>query len=101
MKKVCQDLLRAFLTDAVVSARSVLRQKRRSFAVAAAVTFGTVALILAGGFIEWLNWGMREGTIRSGLGHIQIVRSGFLEHGSSDPFAYLLPSASPHIGEIA
>ena len=64
------------------------------------MTFGTVALILAGGFIEWLTWGMREGTIRSGLGHIQIVRSGFLDRGSSDPFAYLLPAASPHLREI-
>jgi putative ABC transport system permease protein len=38
---------------------------------------------------------MREGTIRSGLGHIQIVQPGFRERGMADPFAHLLPEGSP------
>jgi putative ABC transport system permease protein len=37
---------------------------------------------------------MREGTINSRLGHIQIVRQGYLETGVGDPFAYLLPVGS-------
>jgi len=88
-------LLKALLTDVFVSWRHVVRHGRRSLAGAAAVTFGTVALILAAGFIQWIFWAMREGTIHSGLGHIQIVRSGYLEHGSADPFSYLLPDNSP------
>lgn len=72
-----------------------MRHGRRSLAGAAAVTFGTVALVLASGFIQWIFWAMREGTIHSGLGHIQIVRAGYPEHGSADPFKYLLPDDSP------
>ncbi len=102
--------LKPALTDFFVSWRNVIRHGRRSLASAAAVTFGTVALILAAGFIQWIFWAMREGTIHSGLGHIQIVRAGFLEHGTADPFKYLLPDSSPdrklveatpHILEVA
>ena len=102
--------LRALLIDAFVSWRHVVRHGRRSLAAAAAVTFGTVALILAAGFIQWIFWAMREGTIHSGVGHIQIVRSGYLQHGSADPFRYLLPDdspdrklveAAPHVLEVA
>jgi putative ABC transport system permease protein len=88
-------VLNGVLVDVFVSWRNVIRHARRSLAGAAAVTFGTVALILAAGFIQWIFWAMREGTIHSGLGHIQIVRSGYLEHGTADPFKYLLPDDSP------
>src|SRR5438105_3879064 len=75
-----------------------------------AVIFGTVALILAGGFIEWVYFAMREDTIHAGLGHLQIVRAGYPEHGMADPFAYLLAadspdrkivSAAPHVVQVA
>jgi putative ABC transport system permease protein len=90
-----RQALTNLLVDAFVSWRNVIRHGRRSLAGAAAVTFGTVALVLAAGFIQWIFWAMREGTIHSGLGHIQIVRSGYLERGVADPFAYLLPEDSP------
>ncbi|MBK6281005.1 MAG: ABC transporter permease [Gammaproteobacteria bacterium] len=54
-----------------------------------------MALVLAGGFIEWIFWAMRTATIESQLGHVQVVRQGYLEAGASDPFAYLLPQKSP------
>ena len=75
-----------------------------------AVIFGTVALVLAAGFIEWTFWAMREGAIHSGLGHIQIVRSGYSDHGMADPFDYVLPTDSadlkaveqvPHVVKVA
>ena len=56
--------------------RNVLRQRRRSFVGILSVGFGVVALILAAGFIEWIYWAMREDTIRTGLGHIQVVAQG-------------------------
>ena len=87
--------LTALLTDGWLAARNVLRHGRRSVGGAVAVIFGTVALILAAGFIEWVIWGMREGTIHSGLGHIQVVRPGYFELGNADPFAYVLPLNAP------
>jgi len=47
--------------------------------------------LLAGGFIEWIFWGMRESTIQSRLGHIQVTRPDYFKVGSADPFAFLLP----------
>jgi putative ABC transport system permease protein len=83
--------LRTIVLDAYLGARSVLRQKRRSAFGICAVAFGVVALIVGGGFIEWIFWGIREGTIESGVGHIQVVRPKFFDAGLSDPFKFLLP----------
>jgi putative ABC transport system permease protein len=59
------------------------------------VAFGIVALLLAAGFIEWIYWAMREDTIRTGLGHIQVVRKGYLDTGQADPFAFVIPAQAP------
>ena len=92
---VCQKALDVFLVDLFVSARSVARHGRRSIAAAIAVIFGTVALMLAAGFIEWIYKAMREDTIHSGLGHIQVARLGYRQHGMADPFSYVLPEDAP------
>lgn len=57
-----------------------------------AVTFGVIALLLAGGFMEWVYWATRQGAIEEQLGHIQITRPGYFERGFADPFAYLMPA---------
>jgi len=75
--------------------RNVTRQYRRSLFGISAVTFGILALTLAGGFIEWIFWATREGTIKNGLGHIHVMRPGYLEGGQADPLNYLLPQDSP------
>lgn len=80
--------------------RNVVRQRRRSFLALAAVSFGVIALLLAGGFIQWVFWAMREDTVRSRLGHIQISRPGYQEAGSADPFRYLLPPQAPELAAI-
>ncbi len=78
------------LLDLWLAMRSVLRQGRRTMIAIGAVSFGVVAMILAAGFIEWLMEGMRESTIKSQLGHIQIVRPGYVERGTSDPFGFII-----------
>lgn len=88
------ELLRAGAPRVALAIRSVTRQRRRSLTGIVAVAFGVVALILAAGFIEWIYWAMREDTIGSRLGHIQIVRAGYLEAGTADPFRFLLPDES-------
>nr|AEQ20451.1 LolE permease component of an ABC-transporter system [uncultured bacterium CSL132] len=75
--------------------RNVTRQYRRSLFGISAVTFGVVALTLAAGFIEWIFWATREGTIQAGLGHIHVMRPGYLDGGQADPLKYLLPQESP------
>lgn len=87
-------LLSCLGTDAVVAFRNIVRQRRRSLVAILSVAFGIVALILAAGFIEWIYWAMREGAIQSRLGHIQVVRAGYMDSGHADPFAFLLPEQS-------
>ncbi|MGA8146826.1 MAG: FtsX-like permease family protein [Gallionellaceae bacterium] len=88
-----QEYLNAF--------RNVTRQYRRSLFGISAVAFGVVALILAAGFIEWIFWATREGTIQTGLGHIQVMRPGYLDGGQANPLRYLLPQQSPQMEAIA
>lgn len=74
--------------------RNVVRQANRSRAALTAVTFGVVSMILAAGFIDWnLRFG-RDNTIYSQLGHLQVMRPGFLDFGRSDPYGYLLEPLS-------
>lgn len=76
------------------SIRNLVRQPRRTAAALCAIGFGVVALLIAGGFIEWILADMREATIHSRLGHIEIVKPGYFEYGISDPSRYLLPSGT-------
>ena len=83
--------------DFLVGFRNVTRQKRRSMFNMAAIAFGLAALVLAGGFTEWIFWATREAAIKYGFGHIQVVRRGFFNSGLADPFHYLLPQ---HASEL-
>lgn len=80
--------------------RNVTRQYRRSLFGISAVAFGVVALLLAAGFIEWIFWATREGTIQSGLGHVQVMRSGYLDDGHADPWRFLMPVSSAPLDAI-
>ena len=71
---------RGLLQSGTLALWSVLRNRRRVAVAIGSVTFGIAALILAGGFIEWIFWATREGTIQTGLGHIHVVRSGYLKN---------------------
>lgn len=84
----------------ILAFRNIVRQRRRSLLALAAVSFGVIALLLAGGFIEWIFWAMREDTVGSRLGHIQISRPGYQDAGTADPFRYLLPARSPELAAI-
>lgn len=77
-----------------LAGRNLFRQRRRALLALATVCGGVVAFLLAGGFIHWIFQDMRESTIHSQLGHIQITRPGYFREGLGDPYAYLLPEDS-------
>lgn len=96
--------------DLGLALRNVTRQTRRSALGLIAVVIGVVALILAAGFFEWNYDAMREGMIQARLGHAQVVKKGYFESGSSDPFAFLIPETTedrsllevaPHVVTVA
>lgn len=81
--------------------RNLRRNTKRTIVAVATVASGIVAFLLAGGFINWIFHDMREATIHSQLGHLQIVRPGYFEKGIADPYAFLLPADSAELGKLA
>lgn len=90
--------------------RNVFRHRIRSTVALSAIAFSTIVLMLAGGFVEWIFWAMREAATGTGLGHVQVMRPGYLDNGAADPFSFLLPEdsqvlasleADPHVKAIA
>src|SRR5262249_5992709 len=70
--------------------RNVFRNRRRTVITVAAMGFGAAAIIVFGGFVNAIYWGVRESTIRSQVGHIQLYRKGFSEKGNLAPYEYLI-----------
>jgi two-component system LytT family response regulator len=74
------------------------------------VVGGVSALLLAGGFFSYLFWGLRETTIRNGLGHLQIYNAQFFQRDETralenglDNYRELAAVATntPHVRGIA
>jgi putative ABC transport system permease protein len=70
--------------------RNVMRQKVRSAMTLGAIAAGVVSLILAAGFVADIFVQLRESTIHSQLGHIQVYRKGFFEFGTQSPSKYII-----------
>src|SRR5512135_1349434 len=70
--------------------RNVFRHRMRTALTLAAIMFGVAALIVTGGFVEDTLIQLRESTIQSQLGHLQIYKAGFLKAGRLSPFKYMI-----------
>ena len=90
----------SLVSDFRLATRNLRRNTQRTLVATLTVAFGIVAFLLAGGFIAWIFAQMREDTIHSQLGHIQIVRPGYFEKGIADPYAFLLPEQSAEQGAV-
>jgi putative ABC transport system permease protein len=74
----------------VIAFRNVFRNIRRSTITILAIALGGAAVIVFGGFINDMYYGLRESTIRSQLGHVQLYREGYGAYGLQDPEEYRL-----------
>ena len=81
--------------------RNVFRNRRRTLITLCAMGFGAAAIIVFGGFVNAIYWGVRESTIRSQVGHIQLYRKGYSERGNLAPFDYLVPDYAGLQAELA
>ena len=70
--------------------RNIFRQKTRTSTTLGAIVFGVLGLILSGGFVEDIYVQLREATIHSQLGHVQIQKAGHTELGRTNPYAYMI-----------
>ncbi len=63
--------------DAKFAFLNLFRHKRRSFSTIAAIILGGVAIFLYGGFIDYSFWVLKEQTIRTNIGHVQIYNKSY------------------------
>lgn len=83
-----------------LASRNLTRHHTRTLISLSAIVFGVAALLVAGGFVEWIFWAIREAAIQTGLGHIHVSRPGFREAGFADPNAFLLAADAPQLATI-
>jgi putative ABC transport system permease protein len=58
---------------------NLFRHKRRSFSTLAAIMLGGISIFLYGGFIDYSFWILKEQTIRTNVGHVQIYKDNYFE----------------------
>jgi putative ABC transport system permease protein len=90
-----------FTTELKLALRNLARERKRTLISLAAIVVGVAGYLLAGGFIDWIFWAIRESAIDNGLGHIQISAKGYRDAGQADPGAYMLPANGPQKDAIA
>src|SRR5436190_15290627 len=70
--------------------RNMLRNRRRTLLTLLAIIAGMASVIVFGGFISFTYWGLREMTIHSQMGHLQVYKAGYSAHAVADPVGYYL-----------
>ena len=80
--------------------RNIFRNRSRTALTLAAIVTGVVAIIVSGGFVQDIFVQIREATIHSRLGHVQIFRQGYLEYGNRDPSHYLIAQPKPLVDSV-
>lgn len=80
--------------------RNIFRNRLRTALTLAAIVSGVAAIIVSGGFVEDVFVQLRESTIHSRLGHLQIFRKGYLEYGQREPTRYLIEAPRPLVDRV-
>jgi putative ABC transport system permease protein len=73
--------------------RNIFRQRGRTLLTLGAIAIGVASLVLCGGFIEDILVQLREATIRSQLGHLQVHKRGYFASGGQQPYDFLIDRA--------
>ena len=80
--------------------RNLLRNKRRTVLSVLCISVSIACFLVVSGYYEYNYWGLRESSIRSQFGHIQISKEGYYEHKNSDAFTYIIDDYDRIIEEI-
>ena len=81
--------------------RNVVRNRRRSLLTGGIVVFGFASFALAGGFMAQSFNGLRDSSIRSGLGHLQFADNHTFEQSEETTLEYGLTATSEIIRVLA
>lgn len=85
---------------ASMALRNVFRHRGRTALTLTVIVAGTVGLILSGGFVRDALIQLREATIHSQLGHLQVFKAGFFAEGSHNPYKYAIDKPDEVLGAI-
>jgi putative ABC transport system permease protein len=81
--------------------RNIVRQRARAGLTLAAIALGVASLVLSGGFVADILRQLRETTIHSQLGHLQIYRQGQFASGGHHPLDFLFDNSDAVARELA
>ena len=84
-----------------LSVRNIFRNRRRTIITVFSIVVGFAAMACFGGFIEFSFAGLRETTIRTQLGHLQIYARGYSQNRVSDPESVLISEPDEVMARIA
>ena len=84
-----------------LAVRNIFRNRRRTAITMFSIVVGFAAMACFGGFIEFSFEGLRETTIRTRLGHLQIYAHGYSQHRVSDPESVLISEPDEVMARIA
>jgi putative ABC transport system permease protein len=70
--------------------RNIARQRARTALTLAAIALGVASLVVSGGFVADILLQLREATIRSQLGHLQVYKQGQFASGGHLPFDFVI-----------
>ncbi len=77
------------MTNLQLAIRNLLRNRRRSMTTILTMVIGMLALLLFGGFISSIYYGLQTNIVRA-QGHIHIYPDGYSTYGSSRPTEYFI-----------
>ena len=80
--------------------RNIWRQRGRTLLTLGVIVFGVVGLVLAGGFVADVFIQLREATIHSRLGHLQVYREGYASFGRRAPLDYLIEPSDELLSDL-
>jgi len=80
--------------------KNVFRNGRRTTITLLIIVFGAISLFVAHGFIDFSFQGLRERTIRQGIGHLQISHHNFNKKTEDHPLQYGITNADSLIRKM-
>lgn len=72
-----------------IAARNLLRNGRRSLMTVLAIGISGTAILLFGGFVTSIWFGVQTSLVQD-QGHLQVFKRGYLAYGSADPDGYTI-----------
>ena len=70
-----------------IALRNILRNRRRSAMTGSAIAVGALAMLLFGGFTNYIFTGFQTGVVQR-IGHLTVFRNGYFLYGAGNPAAY-------------